>query len=85
MYAIRSYYADRDVTEEMRSFSSGFLAGREVDGFVLKSRSPSCGPSGVKIYDGPAVSSVSLHGPGLFAGAIHERFPDAALESYNFV
>jgi len=72
--------SDRDVTEEMRSFSSGFLAGREVDGFVLKSRSPSCGPGGVKIYDGANVSSVSRHGPGLFAEAVHERFPDAVLE-----
>jgi len=70
----------RDITAAMGAFADGFLSGREVDGFVLKSRSPSCGPSGVKIYDGPAVSSVSLHGPGLFAGAIHERFPDAALE-----
>jgi uncharacterized protein YbgA (DUF1722 family)/uncharacterized protein YbbK (DUF523 family) len=70
----------RDLTREMRSFSSSFLADRDVDGFVLKSRSPSCGPSGVKVYDGADVGSVSAHGPGLFAAAIHEGFPRAALE-----
>lgn len=70
----------RDVTGAMGTFADRFLSGRVVDGFVLKSRSPSCGPNGVKIYDGPEGSSVSVHGPGLFAGVIHERFGDAALE-----
>ena len=63
-----------DVTGRMTAFSTGFLEDRTVDGFVLKSRSPSCGPSGVKVYDGPDVGSVSTH------AAIQGTFPRAALE-----
>ena len=71
---------DRDLTVAMKKFSSGFLAGRVVDGFILKSRSPSCGTSGVKIYDRADGSSAHQHGPGLFADEVLTRFPHAAVE-----
>ena len=36
----------RDLTTDMTRFSDGFLSGAgPVDGFILKSRSPSCGAS----------------------------------------
>lgn len=35
----------RDLTQEMAAFSDRFLGGLDyVDGFLLKARSPSCGP-----------------------------------------
>jgi uncharacterized protein YbbK (DUF523 family) len=64
----------RDLTAAMRSFSDRFLDSLEaVDGFILKSRSPSCGVRDARIADsGP--------GPGLFAARVLERFPHAAIE-----
>lgn len=64
----------RDLTERMRRFSTGFLAGLgEVDGFLLKSRSPSCAVDDAKLL--PAG-----RGPGLFARAVLERYPHAPVE-----
>ena len=40
-----------DVTEKMEQFSNDFLQTiPDVDGFILKNRSPSCGTRDVKIY-----------------------------------
>lgn len=82
----------RDLTDEMTGFRTGFLDGLErVDGFLLKSRSPSCGIDGVKVYptsggtgDGPAGSSGGAtpvdREPGMFAAAVLERFPETPVE-----
>jgi uncharacterized protein YbbK (DUF523 family) len=57
----------RDLTRAMSAFSERFLDSLdEVDGFILKSRSPSC--------------AISEPGPGLFAARVLERFPEAAIE-----
>jgi uncharacterized protein YbgA (DUF1722 family)/uncharacterized protein YbbK (DUF523 family) len=71
----------RDVTGAMRDFAGSFLAGLEnLDGFVLKSRSPSCGISDTKIYGTGAHAAVTGKGAGVFGGAVLERFPDRAVE-----
>jgi uncharacterized protein YbgA (DUF1722 family)/uncharacterized protein YbbK (DUF523 family) len=68
----------RDLTRAMGAFSKRFLSGvGEVDGFILKSRSPSCGPRNAKVYqgeDGPPAP-----GSGLFAARVEESFPGAAI------
>jgi uncharacterized protein YbbK (DUF523 family)/uncharacterized protein YbgA (DUF1722 family) len=70
----------RDVTAEMNRFSDRFLSGvGAVDGFLLKSRSPSCGPKDVKVYAGEG-GPRNERDAGLFAAAVAERFPSAALE-----
>jgi uncharacterized protein YbgA (DUF1722 family)/uncharacterized protein YbbK (DUF523 family) len=70
-----------DLTEAMRTFASSYLDRmREADGFILKSRSPSCGIRGVNIYDGDSSSNVVSSGPGRFAAAVLEHFPHAAVE-----
>jgi uncharacterized protein YbgA (DUF1722 family) len=51
-----------------------------VDGFILKSRSPSCGIKDTKIYSGDGGTQPSMRGPGMFGGAVLERFPRAAIE-----
>lgn len=71
----------RDVSAEMRQFSESFLESLgEVDGFLLKSRSPSCGIKDVKIYGAPDSSAPSGKGAGFFGGAVTERFGDLAVE-----
>lgn len=45
----------QDVSEKMRDFSTHFLSSLpEVDGFILKYRSPSCGMKDIKVYSGSA-------------------------------
>jgi uncharacterized protein YbgA (DUF1722 family)/uncharacterized protein YbbK (DUF523 family) len=71
----------RDVTRTMHEFNDRFLAGlRDVDGFILKSRSPSCGIKDTKIYDGAEGTELFRKGAGMFGGAVLERFPVAAIE-----
>jgi uncharacterized protein YbbK (DUF523 family) len=63
----------RDLTTAMRRFGDRFLDSLEaVDGFILKSRSPSCAVRDAAIAEGT--------GPGLFAARVLERFPHAPLE-----
>lgn len=72
----------RDLTEAMRAWAKSFLDGLpEVDGFVLKSRSPSSGIRDVKVYrsaDGPIV--LSGRNAGMFGRAVLERFGHLAVE-----
>lgn len=61
----------KDVTEDMRSYIDQFLDGLgEVDGFILKHRSPSCGLSNVKIYYGFDEKVNHFRGKGMFGEAI---------------
>lgn len=73
---------DRWLTEPMADFAGRFLEGvGVVDGFLLKSRSPSCGTKDVKVYGGPGDgASPSGKAPGRFAAAVLERFPDHPIE-----
>jgi uncharacterized protein YbgA (DUF1722 family)/uncharacterized protein YbbK (DUF523 family) len=70
-----------DLTAKMLDFREDYLAGLgEVDGFVLKSRSPSCGITDAKVH-APKKNAPTLgRGPGLFAAAVLDRFPSAAVE-----
>jgi uncharacterized protein YbbK (DUF523 family) len=71
----------RDVTSEMRAFAAAFLGGAgTVEGFLLKSRSPSCGIKDVKVHGGPDGNMPQGVGSGFFGGAVLERFPDVAVE-----
>ncbi len=71
----------RDVTARITRFDGSWLAATgEVDGFILKSRSPSCGFKDVKIYGPGAKSSVVDKGAGFFARAVAETRPDTPLE-----
>lgn len=72
---------DRDLTEAMTTFSRDFLDRVEpVDGFLLKSRSPSCGIKDTKLHTAAEPSMPAGKGAGLFAGAVLERFGDRAVE-----
>jgi uncharacterized protein YbbK (DUF523 family)/uncharacterized protein YbgA (DUF1722 family) len=65
-----------DLTERMRPWARAAaerIARAELDGYVLKRSSPSCGMERVKVYDENGVPSRS--GRGLFAEALLERLP----------
>jgi uncharacterized protein YbgA (DUF1722 family)/uncharacterized protein YbbK (DUF523 family) len=71
----------KDVTGDMTSFVKRYLDGvKDVDGFVLKFRSPSCGMKDAKIYSGMEKSAPSTRGGGFFGGAVIERFGGLAIE-----
>lgn len=71
----------RDVTGPMAEFSARFLSALPaVDGFVLKSRSPSCGFRDAKVFADRAGPGPVDRGAGAFAAEVAARFPTAALE-----
>jgi uncharacterized protein YbgA (DUF1722 family)/uncharacterized protein YbbK (DUF523 family) len=69
-----------DLTERMVEFRERWLAGiSDVDGFVLKGRSPSCGITDAK-YQTPERNAPPGKGPGMFAAGVLARFPGVAVE-----
>ena len=70
-----------DVTDRMEKFCDTYLASlKEIDGFILKSRSPSCGIKEVKIYPSMEKSAALKKGSGFFGTAVLERSPKAPIE-----
>lgn len=73
-----------DITDKMEKFSNEFLdkLDREnLDGAVLKSRSPSCGIKDVKVYKSFGKSSpASKKSKGTFAGCLIDRYEELAVE-----
>ncbi len=72
---------NRDWTREMNEFAASFFGQvGEVDGFILKGRSPTCGIKDVRVYDDEESGMVVEKGVGLFAEHVFRRFPNAAIE-----
>ncbi len=71
----------RDVTREMTDFAARFAAAQGgADGFILKSRSPSCGLRDVRIR-GPAAGAPQVaRDAGLFGRAVTAAWPDKPAE-----
>lgn len=81
-YSLRQLNTEKDITKDMRSFVSGYLGSLgEVDGFILKDRSPSCGLKDVKVYPDTGKSPVIKKASGFFAGGVLEKFGDTAVET----
>lgn len=72
-----------DLTARMHDFSQRYLDELgEVDGFVLKAGSPSCGTGGVKVYAGEQRGSAAVRTEaGLFAANVQARYGDIAVET----
>ena len=69
-----------DWTETMVAFSAARvreLVDHDLDGYVLKADSPSCGLDGVRVH---RENGVSRDGRGLFAEALVIAFPDLPIE-----
>src|SRR5688572_26435100 len=73
-----------DWTERMNRFATArvrALGGEELSGFVLKSKSPSCGMDRVKVYaDAEARTPAGTKGTGLFAAALMRAYPNLPIE-----
>ena len=70
-----------DVTARMREFTEGFFRNLgPVDGFILKSRSPSCGPWNVKSYASKENPGAAGKGQGYFGKAVLDSFPGVPVE-----
>lgn len=71
-----------DLTDEMTRFANSFLGSLpEVDGFILKSRSPTSAIKDAKVYPSTnrKVAPISK-GPGFFGREVLQRFSDLAVE-----
>ena len=71
----------KDFSKPMSNFAKNYNASiEEVDGFILKSRSPSCGIKDVKLSDsmekGPKIGNTT----GFFAREVLNRFDGLAIE-----
>lgn len=80
---------EKEFTKEMECFADSYLNNiKDIDGFVLKSGSPSCGYKNVKIYNGTSKVTGSTKGSGIFGGEIIKKFPYIAVEDegrlYNY-
>lgn len=71
----------RDVTREMREYAAALLPGlADVDGFILKAKSPSCGLRGVKVYKDLEPGKNVDVASGLFGKEVLAAFPDLPVE-----
>lgn len=72
-----------DLTEKMNLYTKRFvenLKNTNLDGVILKSRSPSCGVKDVKIYASSEKGSSSKKGVGIFANEILNAFKNYPIE-----
>ncbi|MCY6959411.1 2-thiouracil desulfurase family protein [Clostridium brassicae] len=71
----------KDYTKSMEKFSKEFLDNvGEIDGCILKSRSPSCGIKDVKIYNSIDKGSSSSKGKGIFGAILIDKIMGIAIE-----
>lgn len=72
----------RDVTEAALRFTREHLANlRDVDGFLMKNRSPSCGIKDVRVYPpGEGKAALTGRSSGLFAREVMSAYPQLAVE-----
>ncbi len=71
----------KNLTKDMIKFSHDYLNSvPEVDGWILKSRSPSCGIKNVNIYNGSHDIKPKCKGKGFFGREVLNFFPATAIE-----
>lgn len=71
-----------DCSQMMNEFGHNYINTlEEVDAFILKDRSPSCGLSNVKVYPGLNKSNVLESRSGFFAQQVIDMWPDVLIET----
>ena len=69
-------------TKELKEFTSKFLSELgEVDGFILKSKSPTCGIKDAKIYPKIEKCCFTKKGNGVFSDEVIKKYPNLLVES----
>lgn len=80
----RSLYqpaTQKHYTDQMNSFTKDRIAHmNDVDGFLLKSKSPSCGLYDARIYNGFSESAMHQRGAGFWGDVVLRAYPGAAIE-----
>lgn len=72
---------EKDVTDEMLAYAERTLSSLgAVDGFILKSRSPSCGLKDTRIYPAMGKVAATRTSAGIFGAEVLGRFPILAVE-----
>jgi uncharacterized protein YbgA (DUF1722 family)/uncharacterized protein YbbK (DUF523 family) len=70
-----------DLTRKMDEFANHFLHSlSDVDGFILKSKSPSSAMKDARIYPSEKKVAAIGHGPGVFGKAVLDKFSSKAVE-----
>lgn len=72
---------NKDITDMMNNFTKTFLNSLDdIDGFILKNRSPSCGIKDVRVY--PSIGKVASikKSTGFFGDAVLRKFPSLPVE-----
>ena len=73
---LRQSETNIDFSTDMNNFSKDYLSKiKQIDGFILKSASPSCGISSTKVFQRKHPAPIGK-GPGLFAAEIIKIFPN---------
>lgn len=70
------------VTDRLKNFARSFITGldeNEIDGFILKAKSPSCGVKSAKVFGGKTGDQILRKEDGIFAAAVREKFPHLPL------
>jgi len=71
----------KNVTKEMIDFSHNFLENHDdIDGLILKNRSPSCGLKEVKVYPGSENVAPIANRAGFFGQKVLDKYPYLAIE-----
>lgn len=74
----------RDLTENMVEFSNSFLDKiSEIEGFILKSKSPSCGIKDVKIYTVKGQQPKYPKTSGFFGKSVLDKYSNIVVEDEN--
>lgn len=74
---------NKDVSEALYTISKSMvddIENQEICGFILKSKSPSCGLERVKVYQNNNSGLCEKKGEGFFAKQLKERFPYLPIE-----
>lgn len=81
-YRLMQLNTEKDLTEKMNDFVSGYIASmKDIDGFILKDRSPSCGIKDVKVYSGLKPTGPIKKTSGFFGKGILQNFPGIPVET----
>jgi len=73
--------SNKDVTNEINAFSEKLLKSiKEIDAFILKDSSPSCGFKNVKHFAKPEHKTAQGKGGGFFGLKVLQEFPYTAVE-----
>ena len=89
-YRLIEYNSKNDYTNQMTEFSEEFINGLDdIDGFILKSRSPTCGLKDAKVYYRGNKCSIRSNENGFFSQKIIDKYDylpienEGRLKNYN--